>query len=73
MAYLCISPGKRGDCGVCMGETGLEDGEKLRKRIKGLGISYDRIAMDDWDSFLAAFAEDNHDTGKKQHRRDRLV
>jgi IS1 family transposase len=24
-----------------------------------------RIAMDDWDSFRAAFAEDHHETGKK--------
>jgi hypothetical protein len=32
----------------------------LSKRIKRLGISYERIAMDDEDSFWVAFAEDNH-------------
>jgi IS1 family transposase len=48
-----------------VGEEGSKNGEKLRKRIHRLGISYDRVATDDWDSFLSAFAEDNHDTGKK--------
>jgi IS1 family transposase len=43
----------------------LKTAKKLRKRIKEQGISYDRIATDDWDSFLAAFAEDNHDAGKE--------
>jgi IS1 family transposase len=37
----------------------------LRKKIKQMGISYNRIATDDWDSFLSAFAEDNHDIEKK--------
>jgi IS1 family transposase len=39
--------------------------QKLRKRIQGLGISYDRIATDDGDSFLSAFGEDLHDAGKE--------
>jgi IS1 family transposase len=43
----------------------LKTVKKLRKRIQRLGISYDRIATDDWDSFLSALAEDRHDTGKK--------
>jgi hypothetical protein len=30
-----------------------------------LGISYDRIATDGWDSFLATFGEDLHEVGKK--------
>jgi hypothetical protein len=48
-----------------MGEEGSEDGEKPGKRLRRLGISCDGVATDDWDSFLSAFAEDNHDTGKK--------
>jgi IS1 family transposase len=40
--------------------------KKLGKRRGRLGISYDRIAADDWDRFVSAFAEDNHDTGKKR-------
>jgi IS1 family transposase len=58
-------PGNRGNRGVCMGERDLKTAKKLRKRIQRLGISYDRVATDDWDSFLSAFAEDKHDTGKK--------
>jgi IS1 family transposase len=30
-----------------------------------LGISYDRIATDNWDSFLSVFEEDQHEVGKK--------
>jgi IS1 family transposase len=44
------------------GKRDLKTALKLRKR---LGISYDRIATDGWESFLAAFAEDCHDVGKK--------
>jgi IS1 family transposase len=43
----------------------LKTTKKLRKKIKQMGISYDRIATDDWDSFLSAFAQDNHDIEKK--------
>jgi hypothetical protein len=39
---------------------------RLRKRIKRLGISYDRVATDDWDGFLSAFGEDNQ-VGGKEH------
>jgi IS1 family transposase len=47
------------------GKRDLKTAQKLKKRIKRLGINYERIAPDEWDSFLAAFTEDNHDTGKK--------
>jgi IS1 family transposase len=47
------------------GKRNLKIAKKLRKKIKQMGMSYDRIATDDWDSFLSAFAEDNHDIGKK--------
>jgi IS1 family transposase len=47
------------------GKRDLKTAKKLRKRIQGLGISYDKVATDDWDSFLSAFGEDNYDTGKK--------
>jgi IS1 family transposase len=29
-----------------------------------MGISYDRICTDKWDSFIAVFEKDNHITGK---------
>jgi IS1 family transposase len=47
------------------GKRDLKTAKKLRKRIKQMRISSDRIVTDDWDSFLSAFAEDNHDRGKK--------
>jgi IS1 family transposase len=47
------------------GKRDLKTAKKLRKKIKQLGISYDWIATDDWDSFIAVFAEDNHKTGKE--------
>jgi IS1 family transposase len=33
------------------GKRYLKRAQKLRKRIRGLGISYDRIATDDWTSW----------------------
>jgi IS1 family transposase len=47
------------------GKRDLKTAQKLRKRIQGLGIRYERITRDDGDSFRAAFVEDNHETGKK--------
>jgi IS1 family transposase len=47
------------------GKRDLKTAQKLRKRLKRMGISYDTIATDNWDSFLAAFAEDNHLVGKE--------
>jgi IS1 family transposase len=46
-----------------LGKRDLKTALKLKKRINRLGISYDRIATDNWNSFLAAFAEDCHDVG----------
>jgi IS1 family transposase len=47
------------------GKRDLKTAQKLRKKLKQLGISYDWIATDDWGSFLSAFAEDNQEAGKK--------
>ncbi|MDR1443758.1 MAG: IS1 family transposase, partial [Treponema sp.] len=46
------------------GKRDIKTAERLRKRIKELGISYGRIAADNWDSFLAVFGEDGHLVGK---------
>jgi IS1 family transposase len=46
------------------GKRDLRTAQKLRKRIKRLGISYDMAATDDWDSFVSAFGEDKHAAGK---------
>jgi IS1 family transposase len=47
-----------------MGKRDLKTALKLKKRINRLGITYDRIATDDWNSFLAAFSEDCPEVGK---------
>jgi hypothetical protein len=65
MAYLCLSSRFRGDCGVCLGETRLKNSTKIKKKLKCLGITYDRIATDDWQSFVSTFTETEHDIGKK--------
>jgi IS1 family transposase len=38
---------------------------KLRKRLKKQGITYDRLAIDTWNGFKAAFKEDKKLVGKK--------
>jgi IS1 family transposase len=48
------------------GKRDLRTAKKLGKRLGRLGISYGRIAADDWDRFISGFAEDNRDTGKKR-------
>ena len=47
------------------GKRDLKTAKKLRRRLKRLGVTYDRIACDEWDSFLTAFNEDEKLVGKK--------
>jgi IS1 family transposase len=51
----------RGNSGVCGGKGDIRTGQKLRMGLKRLGVSYDRIATDNWDSFLSVFREDKHE------------
>jgi outer membrane protein assembly factor BamB len=37
MAYLCVPPGKWGNCSVCLGETGYQDGTKAEETDKTAG------------------------------------
>jgi IS1 family transposase len=46
----------------------LKTAQKLWKRLIRLGITWDAIAADDWDSFLTAFADGNRLTGKASLR-----
>jgi len=46
------------------GKRNIKTAKKLRKRLKRLGVSYDKIANDGWDSFVSAFAEDEQLIGK---------
>jgi IS1 family transposase len=43
----------------------LKTAQKFKKKLKRLGITYDRIATDDWQSFVSTFTETEHDIGKK--------
>jgi IS1 family transposase len=63
-AYHRESGGDRSVC-YAWGKRDIKMAEKLRRRIKRLGISYDRITTDNWDSFLSVFEEDRHKVGKK--------
>jgi IS1 family transposase len=47
------------------GNRDIKTAEKLKERIQELGISYDLIATDNGDSFLAVFAEGGHLAGKE--------
>jgi IS1 family transposase len=47
------------------GNRDTKTAEKLKERIKELGISYDLIATDNWGSFLSVFGEGGHVVGKE--------
>jgi IS1 family transposase len=52
---------------VCFewGNRDLKTVNKLKKKLSDFGVCYGSIATDNWDSFVAAFKEDNHLIGKK--------
>ena len=47
------------------GNRSAKTAQRLRERLVELGVTYGRLAMDDWDSFAKAFSEDPRDTGKE--------
>ena len=47
------------------GKRDLKTAIELKKRLEELGISYNLIASDSWDSFLKAFDENEKITGKR--------
>ena len=48
-----------------MGEARPEDGEAAQGWLEEHGVSYGRIAHDDWDSFVSAFAGVATSCGKR--------
>ena len=52
-----------------LGGRNVKTANKLRKKLKELGVTYDRIATDNWVAFIAAFkknpAQAEHDIGKQ--------
>jgi IS1 family transposase len=47
------------------GKRDLKTAKKLRGRLKRLGITYDGVAIDKWESFMTAFNEDRKLAGKE--------
>lgn len=52
-----------------LGDRSRKTAEKLREKLKELGVTYDRIATDNWEAFIAAFNKNltnaEHDIGKQ--------
>jgi IS1 family transposase len=46
------------------GKRDLKTAEELRRRLQHPGVSYDRIACDEWNSFLVAFGTEVQLRGK---------
>jgi IS1 family transposase len=51
------------------GKQDIKTAQKLKSKMKRLGISYDRVATDNWESFLSVFGNENekekHEVGKE--------
>lgn len=47
------------------GKRNLKTAKNLRRKIKSLGITFDKIYTDDWISFIKAFKADNNIIGKE--------
>jgi IS1 family transposase len=47
------------------GDRSAKTANRLRKRLKTLGITYDRIATDNWEAFIKTFVGDTHGIGKQ--------
>ncbi len=52
-----------------IGNRSKKTAEKLHKRLRELGITYDRIATDNWEAFITVFDKNlinaEHDIGKQ--------
>ena len=47
------------------GDRSAKTANHLREKIIALGVTYDRIATDDWESLIKTFSVDAHDIGKQ--------
>lgn len=50
------------------GDRSAETAERLRDKLVELGVTWDRIASDDWRAFKKVFQDDNHVIGKEYTR-----
>ena len=46
------------------GKRNSKTASDLRKKLASIGVSFDVVYTDDWDSFNNAFSSDNHIIGK---------
>ncbi len=46
------------------GKRNYKTANKLRDKLLAMGISYDSVCTDNWESFIAVFRHDNHLLGK---------
>lgn len=47
------------------GDRSAKTAKRFRNKIVQLGLTFDRIASDDWKAFIKIFTSDIHDIGKK--------
>ena len=47
------------------GKRNLKTAKMLRTKLATLGVSFDTVFSDSWESFKGAFAADNHIIGKE--------
>ena len=47
------------------GVRSAKTANRLRDKIIAMGVTYDRIATDDWEAFVKTFNSDSHDIGKQ--------
>ena len=47
------------------GKRNAKTAKELRKKLSSLGVSFDTVFSDDWESFKGAFHADNHIIGKE--------
>jgi IS1 family transposase len=46
------------------GDRSAKTANRLREKLKKPGVTYSRIATDDWESVIKTFSADEHDVGK---------
>jgi IS1 family transposase len=47
-----------------LGKRNLKTALKLRDKLVSMGIAFDTVCTDAWDSFISVFKQDNHIIGK---------
>ena len=47
------------------GKRNIKTAQKLREKLKNMGVIFDEICTDSWKTFMSVFQEENHKIGKK--------